>query len=176
MVKIAAMKIGLLNPWTDAAENQLIPIVARAVQQLGHTVVECKNSQDILHHRPDFVLAFSRSQPKLTNIPTYGLLFDPRSILLSQPSYLANIFTYDGVFTIFDSLKTFAADLAAACRQPIRVGDFYPTCLRVAWDQEIDFSAARLAYFGVNWVDRRRGLFTLLSRRPWVDGYGPELG
>src|SRR3954468_23774658 len=112
----AHVKIGLLNPWHNAAENQLVPIIAQVAKSLGHSAVECKNTQDILRHRPDLVIAMSRTRPKLTHIPTYGLLFDPRDILLERSEYLANIYSYDGLFTLFDTLRVFAEDLLFAAR------------------------------------------------------------
>jgi len=170
------LKIGLLNPWTDAAENQLVPFIVRAAEQAGHTVVECKNSGDVLRHSPDFVLAMSRTQPKLVDVPTYGILFDPRTILLDHPSYLTNFFTYDGVLTIFDSLRDFATDLLAAARRDTPIGSFYPTCLAPEWHQPIELASVRLAYFGVNWDGRRNGLFTRLDQQPWMEIYGPRSG
>jgi hypothetical protein len=170
------VKIGLLNPWSNAAENQLIPAIARVTASLGHTAVECKNTQDVLAHRPDLVIAMSRTQPKLTHIPTYGLLFDPRDILLERSEYLFNIYSYDGVFTLFDTLKTFAQDLLFAARRDEPVGAFYPTSMTVDWPHPIAFESARLAYFGINWDRRRQELFTRLDGQPWMRIYGPEHG
>ena len=170
------MKIGLLNPWQNAAENQLIPIIARVAEMLGHTAAECKNSQDVLRLAPDLVIAMSRTQPKLTHIPTYGLLFDPRDIVLERSEYLANIYSYDGIFTLFDTLRTFAEDLLFAARRPEPVGAFFPTSMRVDWPARFDFAAAHLAYFGINWDRRRQELFERLDSQPWMRIYGPPRG
>jgi hypothetical protein len=170
------MKIGLLNPWKHAAENQLIPALARAAATLGHTVVECANTRDILEHRPDFVLSMSRTQPKLTDIPTYGLIFDPRDILLEESIYVCGLLSFDGVFTIFDTLHDFLSDLMFAAGRDAALGYFYPSAPSVAWGEPIAFEAARLAYFGINWDRRRHGLFALLDHQPWMEIYGPECG
>jgi len=170
------MKIGLLNPWKQAAENQLIPALARAAAALGHTVVECTNTRDVLDHRPDFVLSMSRTQPKLTDIPTYGLIFDPRDILLEESIYLAGMLSFDGMFTIFETLHDFLTDLLFAAGRDATIGYFYPTAPIMSWAELIDFRAARLAYFGINWDRRRHGLFALLDQEPWMEIYGPECG
>ncbi len=66
------MKIGLLNPWTNAAENQVVATMIEAARRMGHEAHECTNTQDILDLDPDFVFALASTQPKLTNHPTYG--------------------------------------------------------------------------------------------------------
>ncbi|MCC6175181.1 MAG: glycosyltransferase [Chloroflexi bacterium] len=170
------MRIGLLNPWEHAAENQLIPVLTAVANQLGHTAFECKNTQDIFQKQPDLIISMSRTQPKLTNVPTYGLLFDPRDILLRKASYLDNIYSWDGVFTIFDKLQDFTSDLMYAARRDVRVGYFYPTCRTIVWDTPIDFGSATLAYFGTNWDRRRENVFTHLDGELWMEVYGPPHG
>lgn len=168
------MKIGLLNPWSNAAENQLIPSITRVAEALGHTTVECKTTRDVLAQQPDLVLSMSRTQPKLTDIPTYGLVFDPRHIVIERASYIEGLLSYDGVFTIFETLREFLADLLFAVRRDAEIGYFYPTASIMEWDAPISFASARLAYFGINWDRRRPGLFALLDAQPWMDIYGPE--
>lgn len=170
------MKIALLNPWVNAAENQLVPALAQVARRLGHEVVECKTSAEILEQRPDLVLSMSRTQPKLTDTPTYGLVFDPLDIVLERREYLYNLLSFDGALTIFDTLKDALTDLAASAGRDLPIGYFYPTTTVARWDDALDLSSARLAYFGINWDRRRETLFRTLADRPWMEIYGPEPG
>lgn len=169
------MKIGLLNPWAESAESQAVPMLKLAAERLGHTAVECRTSSDILREQPDFVLALASTQPKLTDVPTYGTLHEPRDRWLRNEDYLRNFFTYDGYFAISEHLQRFASDLMFAARRDVEVGYFYPhSCVVIDWDTPIRFEEARLAYFGTNWDRRREHFFRLIDREPWMDIYGPE--
>src|SRR5262249_51441426 len=170
------MKIGLLNPWGGPAEEQCVLHTTRAAKLLGHVAIECKNTQDVLKHEPDLVLSLAAIAPKLTHVPTYGLLHEWRDFWLRDPRFLSHLYTYDGLFTLSDTLREFASHLLFAARRDADIGYFYPTCLGPDWDKLPSLSAARLAYFGSNWDSRRTTLFQLLGDEPWLDIYGPERG
>src|SRR5437868_7633257 len=113
------MRIALLNPWSNAAENQAVASIQIAAKSLGYEAVECRNSASLDQARPDFVLAMASQQPKLTGHPTYGVIHEPRSDFISNSQdKLRNILTYDGYFTVSDALAEFLTDLNYAMKKP----------------------------------------------------------
>jgi hypothetical protein len=137
------MRIGILFPWITAAETQELAKHRIVAEKLGHTVVHCRNSQDILDSQPDFVLAWWAGQPKLTSVPTYAVLHRPEPLVQNGAS-IQN-FTYDGYFTLPDKLREFTSHLLVAARR---------RAYRPALSNQPDGGlgreirpAARLAYF-----------------------------
>src|SRR6185503_17612955 len=171
------MKIALVNPWVNAAENQAAAAISVVAKRLGHEVVICSNTQTLLEHNPDFVLSMTIFVPKLTHIPTYGLIHEPRDIYFQTPLNLRNFVTYDGFFTLADTLRVFTEDLMYAANRDEDIGAFYcASNMALDWDEEPDFSDAHLAYFGINWDRRHEELFRALSKNSWMEVYGPPRG
>src|SRR6266576_4640813 len=111
------MKIGLINPWRNAAENQATAVISLVAERLGHEVAVCVNTEEAIASRPDFILSLSIFVPKLTNIPTYGLIHEPRDIYLQTPDNLRNFYSYDGFLTLSDKLAEFTNDLMFIARR-----------------------------------------------------------
>ena len=104
-----------------------------AAQRIGCELIRVHNSQEIIAAAPDFVLAIEPGQPKTTDVPTFGVVHSPRSILLESKShledisYLQSLLTYDGYLTIADSLRHFIEALSAGAGRKPHVGFYYNT-------------------------------------------------
>lgn len=172
------MKIGFLNPWSMAAENQAFCSLRIAAERLGHEAVQCRNSEDVERHAPAFVLAATSMQPKLADVPHYGVIHEPRDKFLAHRKYFQNLLTYDGYLTISDRLEKFLSDLSCGAGRSMPVGYFYLTCQRqdelsADLDALIRQRALRISYFGTNWDKRRENFFRILSDEEDVRIFGP---
>ena len=160
--------------------------LAMAAQRIGCELIRVHNSQEIIAAAPDFVLAIEPGQPKTTDVPTFGVVHSPRSILLESKShledisYLQSLLTYDGYLTIADSLRHFIEALCAGAGRTPHVGFYYNTPQRQGLLCGLEKLAAqdalRLCYFGINWEPRARPLFRALAQRPYMRIYGPPEG
>jgi phosphoglycerol transferase len=184
------VRIAFLNPWSAAAENQAFVSLRVAAARIGHEMVQCANSSDIEDSRADFVLASASTQPKLNDVPHYGVIHEPRDRFLNNPTYFRNLLTYDGYLTISDTLERFLRNVTYGTGHPRPVGFYYNTCQRqdVAADLPsflnaetgdrrltgVAREALKIAYFGTNWDKRRQGFFRLLSECEGVQIFGPE--
>jgi hypothetical protein len=171
------MKIGFLNPWRVAAENQAFSSLRIAAERLGHELVHCANSEEVERHAPAFVLASASTQPKLADVPHYGVIHEPRDRFLAHREYFENLLSYDGYLTISETLHRFLADVTFGAGRGQPIGYYYNTCQRqeAAADLEslIGRRALRIAYFGTNWDRRREGFFRILSETEGVEICGP---
>jgi len=77
------MKIGFLNPWQNAADNQIFHSLAIVATRIGHELVHCANSMEVAAHAPDFVLAADSIQPKLNDVPHYAIIHASRDLYLT---------------------------------------------------------------------------------------------
>ena len=179
-------RIGFLNPWREGAEIQAFMSLAMAAQRIGCELIRVHNSQDIIAAAPDFVLAIEPGQPKTTDVPTFGVVHSPRSILLESKShledisYLQSLLTYDGYLTIADSLRHFIEALSAGAGRTPHVGFYYNTPQRqglLCGLEKLaaqDFAAAvlfrdQLGAAGAPAVPRA-------GERPYMRIYGPPEG
>jgi hypothetical protein len=179
-------RIGFLNPWREGAEIQAFMSLAMAAQRIGCELIRVHNSQEIIAAAPDFILAIEPGQPKTTDVPTFGVVHSPRSILMESKShledisYLQSLLTYDGYLTIADSLRHFVEALSAGAGRTPHVGFYYNTPQRQGLICGLEKLAAqealRLCYFGINWEPRARPLFRALAQRPYMRIYGPPQG
>jgi hypothetical protein len=172
------MKIAFLNPWRNAAENQAFSSLRIAAARIGHDIVHCANSSDVENCSPDFVLASASTQPKLNDVPHYGVIHEPRDRFLAHRDYFNNLLTYDGYLTISDTLERFLRDVSYGTGRPRPIGYYYNTCQRQDRSADlrslIDRRALQITYFGTNWDERRRVFFQVLSQSDGVQICGPE--
>ena len=179
-------RIGFLNPWREGAEIQAFMSLAMAAQRIGCELIRVHNSQEIIAAAPDFVLAIEPGQPKTTDVPTFGVVHSPRSILMESKShledisYLQSLLTYDGYLTIADSLRHFIEALCAGAGRTPHVGFYYNTPQRQGLLCGLEKLAAqdalRLCYFGINWEPRARPLFRALGAAPVYAHLRPAAG
>lgn len=181
-----AYRIGFLNPWEEGAEIQAFMSLSMAARRIGCELVRVRNSQEIIEAEPDFVLAIEPGQPKTTDVPTFGVIHSPRSILMESKShledisYLQSLLTYDGYLTIADNLFDFIEAFCAGAGRPSHIGFYYNTPQRQGLTSGLERlvarDALRLCYFGINWEPRARPLFRTLAQRPYMRFYGPPRG
>jgi hypothetical protein len=171
-------RIGFLNPWKDKAENQAFQSLRIAAERIGHELVHLSTSEETLAARPDFVLAVASTQPKTTDIPTFGVIHEPRTRFWEKIDYFHNLLSYDGWLTISENLEVFLRNMAAGFGREPLVGRYYNVPQRQAVTTDIADVVAggklSLAYFGTNWDPRTRPLFRELSKRDYMRLYGPE--
>ena len=171
------MRIAFLNPWKNAAENQAFRSLQIAAGRVGHELIHCRNSDDVDACAPDFVLASASTQAKLSDCPHYGVIHEPRDRFLDNRAYFQNLLSYDGYFTIADSLERFLRDISYRMGRPEEIGFYYNTCQRQQRSADL-VSLLRdrkllLTYFGTNWDHRRKNFFRMLSEIDNVQICGP---
>jgi hypothetical protein len=172
-------RIGFMNPWREKAENQAFRSLEEAARRIGHEFIHVTTSDEVLAADLDFVIAVASTQPKLTHLPTFGAIHEPRSRFWEKPEYFDNLVSYDGYLTIADTLHTFLNAFCAGLGRPQHVGSYYNTPQRqgdLAADVEglAAKGALNLCYFGTNWDPRSRPLFRALVKRDWMRIYGPQ--
>jgi hypothetical protein len=174
----ASYRIGFLNPWRDKAENQAFRSLKEGAARVGHTLVHVTTSDEVLAANLDFVIAVASTQAKLTGVPTFGAIHEPRQRFWEKPEYFQNLLTYDGYMTIADSLHKFLNAFCAGAGKPQHVGYYYNTPQRQEIGAEVEALAGRgelsLCYFGTNWDPRSRPLFRALVKKDYMRVYGPQ--
>jgi hypothetical protein len=172
------MKIGFLNPWQNASENQTFQSLAIAAARIGHEMVNCANSMEVAAQAPDFVLATALTQPKLNDVPHYAIVHAPRYLYLTDRRNFESTLSCDGYLTIADTLARFVRDLTFAAGRPQEAGRFFFTCQRFDLQPGIRAliaaSGLKITYLGTNWDSRRAEAIRLLSRHDGIEVYGPE--
>ncbi len=172
------MKIAYLNPWRQAAENQCFKSLEQAAERIGCQLVHCSSSDEVIAAEPDFALAVACTQPKLTAVPTYGVIHEPRDKFLCNRAYYTNLLTYDGHLTISDSIEGNLRALLSGVGRGEPIGNFYITCQSNEFQSDPVAAAlrgrtAKLTYFGTHWDKRRHSFFKKLSMLEAVEIYGP---
>ncbi len=171
-------RIGYMNPWRDKAENQAFQSLREGARRIGHEFIHVTTSEEVLAAKLDFVIAVASTQPKLTEVPTFGAIHEPRVRFWEKTEYFQNLLTYDGYMTIADSLRGFLNAFCAGAGKPQHVGFYYNTPQRQEISADIEALAAAgklgLCYFGTNWDPRSRPLFRALVANDYMRVYGPE--
>ena len=172
------MRIAFLNPWTVAAENQAFASLSIAAQRIGHELIHCANSSDVEACAPDFVLASASTQPKLNDIPHYGVIHEPRAGFFRNRKSFHNLLSYDGHLTIADTLERFLRDATFGAAYARPIGFYYNTCQRQEFSADLRDMCGqhmlRITYFGTNWDRRRQAFFEKLSYAEGVQICGPK--
>ncbi len=76
-----------------------------------------EKSEDIDEFTPDCVIAFSPTDAKLTQFPTYGLINRDIQYYFELPRFTRNLLTYDGYLTISQHNKELLGDLLFGARK-----------------------------------------------------------
>jgi hypothetical protein len=172
------MKIGLLGPWRNSAENPVFHSLAMAAARIGHELVHCANGAEVAAHAPDFVLACSSLQPKLNDVPTYAVLHESRDLYLTLRPHYDNILSCDGYFTISETLARLVRDLTFAAGRPQEAGFFGISCQRTEVQADVAALTAssrlKIAYCGTDSDAQRGAIVRLLGRHDGVQVFGPE--
>lgn len=156
-----------------SAEREFIARVQLAGRALGWTVTEVVTSDDVLASRPDMVLATHEFSPKLTEVPTIGVIWSPTTYFEDDQIRVRNILSYDGCLVATPGLREWTRSFFARHGKtaPISTFDFLPTAIDL--DEKRPRTEQALFYAGVHWDGKRHGdLFSHLEGRCPMRIYG----
>lgn len=153
------LRIAILNTWPNleySAEREFIARLKLASLKLGWTCIEAATSNDITDANVDCVITTHEYSPKLTHVPTIGLLWNPPSYFKDDPTRVRNVLSYDGYLAGSDSIREYLTDLLFSTKKnsPIADFDFLPTA-PITEFRPPDFCNPSLFYAGVHWDGRR---------------------
>lgn len=157
------------------AETELARRMVKAAACLGWMAETFTGAEAIRAWRADAVLAMHHFVPKLTELPTFGCLWNPPRYFQHDVGVMRNILSYDGHLVASASIRRFVGDLFHGTgRRPV-IGEIQtstwatPDLAPVTPGPKAD-----LFYSGTNWDGQRLGpLFDLLSRLGILNAYGP---
>ena len=171
------MRIAYLNPWSGRAENQCYGSLAVAARRNGLELIDCRDENDVEPSGAEFVIAHSSCVPKICDYPTYLIVHEPPGRFLKNEIYLKNLMTYDGYFTVSDSVRRFLRDLTFGIGRPDPIGFFYTTAQRselsVRIPEIVQKGKLQIVYFGTNWDRRAPQLFEILDSQGILRIHGP---
>jgi phosphoglycerol transferase len=163
------------NSYPLVAETELIERFIIALHNLGWQVAKVVTSDDIMRFRPDFVLTTHYSSPKLTGVPTLGLMTNPPEYFRDGPDHIRNILSYDGYLAGSPRISEYLSDLTFPTGKKVPITDF-PFLLSTHETEFVERPPApyRLFYVGTRLDPRRHeSLFERLSKVVPLDVYGP---
>jgi GT2 family glycosyltransferase len=171
------VKIAYLNPWTSAAENQCYGSLAVAAHRNGLELIDCRDEKDLEPSGAEFVISHTSCIPKICDYPTYLIVHEPPSRFLKNEVYLKNLMTYDGYFTVAESVARFLRDLSFGIGRPDPIGFFYTTAQRSELSAQIPEivkqGKLQIVFFGTNWDRRAPQLFEMLDNKGILRIHGP---
>jgi phosphoglycerol transferase len=155
------LRLAVLNSWPNleySAEREFIARLKLACLNLGWTCIEVVTSEEVLNAQVDCVIVTHEYSPKLTEIPTIGLLWSPPDFYREDPSRIRTILSYDGYLAGSESVRDYLADLLFSTRKnsPISDWDFLPTAPRTEF-RPPSLNDPSLFYAGVHWDGNRHG-------------------
>lgn len=114
-----------------SAEREFIARLHIAGRRLGWQVTDVTTSDDILSCALDMVLATHEFTPKLTQYPTFGVIWSPLEYFSNDPLRIRNILSYDGCLVATQPLRKWTQALfdGHGKRAPVSGFDFLPTAL-----------------------------------------------
>ncbi|HEY7611106.1 MAG TPA: glycosyltransferase family A protein [Alphaproteobacteria bacterium] len=156
-------------------ENAEVESTARFIEGARRMGIEARTfarSEDIYPFEPDFVLAISYQDAKLTPFPTYGLLTMPVGWIKTLPRFVRNVLSYDGYWTVSPSVSQFVAGIHEKAGKS-HFGAFAAISYARTEFVPLDFSRAWAAYLGTNWDGQRHGeIFRALAPLGVAKFYG----
>lgn len=171
------MHLAAIDPFPHrpvTAEREFIGRLQRACDSLGWRCTVVATSDDILAAAPDAVLATHEYCPKLTPVPTLGLLWSPPAFFERSEERRIAIGSHDGYLTGGDSVDRWLAGFAAETRIAKPIGPrFWPSTYATPFER---FQGERRALFyaGARWDGRRHGgLFGRLDGNVPLSVWGP---
>lgn len=155
------LRLAVLNSWPNlefSAEREFIARLKLACLNLGWVCIEVVTSEDILNANADCVIVTHEFSPKLTEIPTIGLIWSPPSFYRHDASRIRTILSYDGYLAGSDSVRDYLTDLLFSTGKdsPVSEWNFIPTAPRTEF-RPPNLSDPSLFYSGVHWDGDRHG-------------------
>lgn len=171
------MRIAVLNSWPNleySAEREFIPRIKQACINLGWECLEVVTSEDALKANVDCILVTHEFSPKLTEIPTIGLIWSPLEFYRHDALRIKNILSYDGYLAGSDNVRDYLSDLLFSTGKvsPISDWNFLPTATKSEF-RSPNLNSPSLFYAGVHWDgDRHEELINGLHVSMPVSFYG----
>ncbi|MBN2751625.1 MAG: glycosyltransferase [Rhodospirillaceae bacterium] len=168
-------RIAIQHPYArNFAETESAMRIITAATRLGIEARECTSPDEVMAFQPDFVLAISHQDAKLTPFPTYGVMTQPVNYYHMSKRLLHNTLTYDAYLTTSPVIETWIKDITFGARKTPIIG-FYANTVPSYPFTPIDLTNPSLAYFGSNWDGSRfKDVFTALAERPDMRIFGRE--
>lgn len=153
------MRIAVLNSWPNlefSAERELIARLRRACSKMDWACIEVVTSEDILQANADCVLVTHEYSPKLTGVPTIGLLWSPPVFFQDDSIRVRSILSYDGYLAGSGCVRQYLEDMLFSTGKdtPISEWDVLPTAPQTVFNPP-DLASPSLFYTGVHWDGRR---------------------
>lgn len=171
-------RIAILNPYLqgnhiDIAETESVNRYKYAAAKLGIELEVFARSESVEGFNPDFVIAITYQEGKLTKYPTYGSLNAPVSMIMDSKRFIRNVLTYDGFLTISPSVKEWLIGLCKLHNKTANIGHAAFSIAKTEF-VKCDYSNAVAMYVGTNWDGRRHeALFNYLQNGQYLKCYGP---
>ena len=172
------MRIALQNAFPDAshtAEAEWIRRCIRACERLGFSAVSVVTSDDIIAASPDCVLATHHFTPKLTSVPTIGLMWNAPSYFAGDAAAHDAILSYDGHVCGSDMIAQWVDDFVTGRGKQSVIHDalLLPSSPDSGPPAPLP-DELRLMYAGIHWDGSRHGaVFRHLDGVVPMDIYGP---
>lgn len=172
------MRIALQNAFPNAAhtaEAEWIRRCTRACERLGFSAVSVVTSDDILAARPDCVLATHHFTPKLTSIPTIGLMWNAPAYFEGDAAAHDAILSYDGYLCGSEMIAQWVDDFLTGRGKEsvIHDGLMLPSSPDNGPAGPLP-DELRVMYAGIHWDGSRHGaIFRHLDGKVPMDIYGP---
>lgn len=172
------MKLAIMNSWPNVplcAEKEFILRSLISLQELGWEAAEVVTSDDIERFSPECVLVTHEFSPKLTAVPTLGLMWSPLAFFYNDPVRIRSLLSYDGFLAGSKGIASYLKDLLYSTGKNAPISDFpfLPTCYRTEISGRLP-DRRTLFYAGVGWDGQRHGsLFQALQGNVDMAFYGP---
>ena len=172
-------RIAILNPYLQSGKTQIAEVeVAKRMEligdQLGITIKMLARNKELYEFNPDFVIALSYQEPKLTSYPTYGTLTIPPKWVRNINRFKRNILSYDAYMTMSDNVIEFLDDLTRKAGK--RMTNVYSAFSAPQMPfEKLNLDDAQAAYFGSNWDGHRhKSFFQYFKGTSYLKCYGPK--
>jgi Glycosyl transferase family 2/Glycosyl transferases group 1 len=175
-----SMRIAVTNSFPNlihSAEREFMQRFATAASRIGHEVVEVITSNDILACNPDFVLCMHEFTPKLTDYPTFGVMWSPPQFYRDDAYRNRTIRSYDAYLVGSDYVRQYLIDLEFQSNISKPKSDFYflPMAPARSFEKRDPGHQRSLVYVGVHWDGARHGeIITDLAHSKQITVYGPR--
>ena len=178
-ISATVKRIAILNSYLQGghiniAESESTLRFIEAGKNLGIEVEVFAKSEDISDFEPDFVVAITYQEGKLTRYPTYVSMNIAPSLIKNVPRFIRNILSCDGFLTISTSVKDWLQELCLTHNKAPIIGHAAFSLPKTTF-KTFDFQKAKVMYVGTNWDGmRHKDLFRQLSSGDYLKCYGPE--
>lgn len=172
-------KIAFINPYLQGkhyhiAESESGNRFVKAANNIGIEAKIFDSSSKLQEFQPDFAVAITYQEAKLSYCPTYLALNTPISLLNKHDRFERNILTYDGIITLSETTKKWYEDLCRRANKTPVIIHGGVTTPQVKY-QSIDYKNAKAMYIGTNWDGgRHAAFFNQLKEGDYLKCYGPS--